>query len=164
MTLCLNCANTHADKCTWFDPNNQILPEGAKLDKAEVPRGEYYKVTKCPNFTEDTGGSNVRADRCLPLIAALNRVNERDYISYFESVERELRKPKKITVTDDYGDFQIKRKCFYSDFLPKLIEIEQFYRSGFFGTLSDEDAELMIRKLRRKSKKKIKQRKMWVKK
>lgn len=141
------------------------MPEGCEFDKKETPWcGTLYSITKCPNFTEDTGGSDAKVDMCIPLIETLKMVNERDYVSCFEIVEREFRKPKKIIVIDDYGDFKIKRKCLDLCSFQKLVDIEQFYRSGFFGLLSDEDAQLMIGKLRRKARERIKHRKNGVKK
>lgn len=136
------------------------MPKGCEYDKRNsLCDGTLYTITKCPNFTKDTGCSDVKVDMCPPLIKTLERVNEKDYISCFEIVEREFRKPKKIIVTDNYGTFEIERKCLDLGYLPKLIEIENFYRSGFFGLLSDEDAQLMIDKLRRKAREKVRQRK-----
>lgn len=159
MSICFYCANTRADKCTWFNPVKQVMPEWCEFDEKVTAFCVLRKITKCPNFTEDTGGSDVRAEICPQLIQTLNGLNEKDYISYFESLVREVKKPKKNTVIDDYGDFQIKRKFWEPTFLTGLIEIERLYRNGFFGLFSDEDAQVMIDKLRSKARAKIEQRK-----
>lgn len=29
-SLCFTCKNTHKKKCSWFDPDNMDVPDGAK--------------------------------------------------------------------------------------------------------------------------------------
>lgn len=149
VSICVKCANTHADKCTWFNPNNQVMPKGCEFNEKTVSQmGVLYEITKCPNFIKDTGRSDIRADMCLSLLEQLNRINEKDYISYFQSIDREFRKPKKKIVVEHYEYF-----------LSKLIDIEKFYRRGVFGLLSEEDAQAAIEQLRRKARERTKQRK-----
>lgn len=148
MSICFKCAKTHANKCTWFNPRNQVMPKGCEFNEKVTTFCTLREITKCPNFTKDTGRSDIRADMCLPLIESLNRLTEKDYISYCVSIDREFRKPKKKMPADH---------CEY--FLQKLIEIEKFYRRGVFGLLSEEDAQAAIEQLRRKARERIKQRK-----
>ena len=148
MSICIYCANTRADKCTWFNPVKQVMPEGCEFTTKETSFAVLHTITKCPNFAEDAGGSDVRADMCSPLIKQLNAINERDYISYFATIEREYkRRTKRVAVE------------YCEQLLQELIEIERLYRRGFFGLFSDEDAQVMIDKLRSKARAKIEQRK-----
>ena len=59
-SVCWGCKKTDMDQCTWFDPDNQKMPEGAEYAKrvvSEGARGEYELVTikKCPDFEPEKG-------------------------------------------------------------------------------------------------------------
>lgn len=55
-TICWDCANTRADKCTFFDPKKRTPVDGWTAFES-IRNGEHwsYLVLDCPNFTPGEG-------------------------------------------------------------------------------------------------------------
>lgn len=59
-SICWTCEKTDKNQCTWFDPDNQKMPEGAEYTSriaSEGTRSKYELVTikKCPDFEPEKG-------------------------------------------------------------------------------------------------------------
>jgi len=52
-SICINCEKTNMIDCTWFDPDNQVIPDGCTYDKYICADGVRYNITQCPNFKKE---------------------------------------------------------------------------------------------------------------
>ena len=58
-SICWHCKNTHKDKCTWFNPDNQEFPDNVKVivrknlqPKTKKNNDYLFKIVSCPNFVK----------------------------------------------------------------------------------------------------------------
>ena len=59
-SVCWKCEKTDKNQCSWFDPDNQRMPEGAEYKSWTASEGSCrsYKLTiikKCPDFEPEKG-------------------------------------------------------------------------------------------------------------
>lgn len=58
-SICWHCKNTHKDKCTWFNLDNQEFPDNVKVivrknlqPKTKKNNDYLYKIVSCQNFVK----------------------------------------------------------------------------------------------------------------
>lgn len=63
-SICFTCKNTHKKKCSWFNPDNMDVPDGAKCLVRKNQQKDIHlrkttpwhiKIVECPNYKKERG-------------------------------------------------------------------------------------------------------------